>query len=198
MSGPNATVTRTNVLAGPGQLWWGLFSTAVEPLDDAVGDPPGATYADLGGTNGGLTVTVNQTFFDMRVDQVADSLGRRLTERDTQISTNLAEGTLENLARAFNLDPADIIDGGVANFRSLEMEAGQDAFIPIEAAIIVDGWAPGTAVKRRFIGRRVTSIESVGSSWQKDGQLFVPVTFSALFVDSTTSPVKWTDEVPAP
>lgn len=201
MSGPNATVTRTNVLAGPGQLWYDTFAQAVEPADTDIGSPLGDTWVDAGATDGGMTVTVNQNFFSMMVDQVPDSLGERLTDRSITVATNIAEGTLEALAIALNHDPATAITEDTATtpaWKKLDLEAGQDAMRPVELAIVVDGWAPGDAqLMRRVVLRRVNSVENVGSAWQKDGLYLIPVTFKALYVDSVTSPVSWTDELPA-
>lgn len=196
MAGPSATVTPTNVLAGPGQLWWGIFGTAVEPIDPTV--TPGVGFTDAGGTDGGLTVVVNQSFFTMRVDQLADAVGSRLTQREVRVQTNLAEGTLENLAIGLNHDPTTAVvdEVGPPAFRHLELEAGQDVMRPQELVIIVDGWAPGlTQLKRRTIVRRVNSVENISAAWQKEGQWMIPVAFSALYVDATTSPVAWQDEV---
>lgn len=197
MAGPSSTVTRTNVLAGPGQLWYGVYPTATFPADTAVnlGVAASAGWTDAGGTDGGLTVTTNQSFFDKRVDQIPDSLGKVMTERAVQVSTSLAEGTLENLALALNVDPADITSG--AGFKKLSLVPGQAAMIPDEFSVIVDGWAPGTAKRRRALIRRVNSIENVESAYQKDGLWLIPVTFEALYVDSVTSPVAWVDEVGA-
>lgn len=200
MSGPNATVTQTNVLAGPGQIWYDLADAAVFPADTDVGTPLTGTWVDAGATDGGLTITVNQSFFSMMVDQVPDSLGERLTDRSVVAATNLAEGTLENLAIALNHDPATAVTtdpGTVPVWKKFELEAGQDAMRPVELAIVVDGWAPGDAqLRRRVILRRVNSIENVGSAWQKDGLYLIPASFKALYVDSTTSPVDWVDELP--
>lgn len=201
MSGPNATVTRTNVLSGPGQIWYDTFAAAVEPADADVGSPLTGTWVDAGATDGGLTITVNQSFFSMMVDQVPDSLGERLTDRSVTVATNFAEGTLEAMAVALNNDPAVAVteDPTVPPvFKSFEAEAGQDAMRPTELAIVVDGWAPGDAqLRRRVILRRVNSIENVGSAFTKDGLFLIPVTFKALYVDSTTPPWKVVDELPA-
>jgi hypothetical protein len=191
MSGPSATVTKANVLAGPGALYWGL-QAATNPADTAVNVTPQASagWTDAGATDGGLTVTWNQSFFEKRVDQVADVVGRVLTERDVQIQTNLAEGTLENLALALNNTTASSGSG----YKKLALIPGQAAMIITPIKVIVDGWAPGTNKRRRFLARSVTSIGNVESSYKKDGMFFVPVTFSAEYVDPTTSPVDTIDE----
>lgn len=197
MPGPSATVTKNQVLFGPAQLWYDLASQAVEPLDSAIGTPLGGTWVDAGGTDGGVTVTTNQSFFNVRVDQVPDVLKRGMTERDVMIATSLAEGTLENLAIAQNHDPADIQDiVGPPAARKFELEAGQDAMRLVDLMIVLDGWAPGATSKmRRIIVRQCNSVENIASPYRKDGVWLIPVTFTALYIDSVTSPVAYVDEV---
>lgn len=198
MSGPSATVTRTNVLAGPGQLWWGVYGTATLPADADVADPLQSAdgWTDAGATSEGLTITANQSFFSMTVDQVADSLGERMTERMIQVSTSLAEGTLANLSIALNHDPDTYVTSG-SGYSKLALKAGQTAMTPDELSIVVDGVAPGSDRRRRILVRRTSSIENVESAYQKGGLLLYPVTFKALYVDASTSPVDWIDEVAA-
>lgn len=191
MSGPSATVTRTNILQGPGAFYSGAVG-AVEPTDAAVNTTPQASaWTDAGATDGGLSITVNQDFSEITVDQVADVVGRRLIGRNVTVATNLAEGTLENLALSVN----DTTSASGAGYKSISLIPGQAAMVPTERAAMVDGWAPGANKRRRFIARRVVSIEAVETAYQKDGKFMIPVTFAAHYVDATTSPVKWVDEV---
>jgi hypothetical protein len=195
MAGPSTTVTRTNLLAGPGQLWWDLAESATMPLDSEIGQPLAGTWNEAGATNGGLNTQVQQTMFALEIDQSPDPVGHRLQSRQIQVATSLAEATLDNLAVALNHDPAGIQDlVGPPAARKFELEVGEDAMFPVELAIVVDGWAPGTGKMRRVATRRCNSVEQVASAYQKDGQYLIPVTFTALFVDNVTSPISWTDE----
>lgn len=200
MSTPSAVVTRTNVLAGPAALYIGSLDASGnvigEPANGSVNTTPAASaWTDVGGTDGGVTVIANQSFFVMRVDQIPDPLGRRLTERDLLVRTNLAEPTLERMADALN-DLASAVTSG-SGFKAYEPLYGQSAMFPTEKAILLDGWAPvdaNTPRRRRFIVRRVVSTENVESAWKKDGLYFIPVTFGGMYVSSTVSPTKIIDE----
>ncbi|GAB3115706.1 hypothetical protein GCM10027160_23450 [Streptomyces calidiresistens] len=196
MSGPRATVNRTEILAGPGQLWYGRYGVATMPDPEDVGKPLLAAdgWTDAGATDGGLTQTVNQSTFAMRVDQVPDAVGYRITERDIQVSTNIAQASLWNLAIALNHDPEEFITEGTG-YKRLALKPGQDGMLPDELTVVVAGWAPGGNLGRWAMLHRVTSIENVESAWVKDGMHLVPVTFGAMFVDSETPPVEWIDEV---
>lgn len=200
MSTPSATVTATSVLAGPGAMYIGTLDASGqvvgEPAASAVNTAPAASaWSDVGGTSGGVTVITNQSFFVMRVDQIPDPLGRRLIERDVLIRTSMAEGTLINLARALNVAESAIT--AAAGYRKFELPFGQAAMFPVERCILMDGWAPvsgNQARRRRVIARRVVSIENVESGYVKDGLFLIPVTFGAMYVNSTVSPVSWVDE----
>lgn len=200
MSTPSAVVTRTNVLAGPAAMYIGSLDASGnvigEPANAAVNAAPAASaWTDVGGTDGGVQVITNQSFFIMRVDQIPDPLGRRLTERDVLARTNLAEPTLERLSQLLN-EPAGTVTSG-SGFKAYEIQYGQAAMFPTERCILVDGWAPvdgNTARRRRLILRRVVSTENIESSYRKDGLYFFPVTFGAMFVSNTVSPVKIQDE----
>src|SRR3546814_4970682 len=99
-------VTVTNLTLGPGEMFSGDFG-ASEPADtDIANDIPdtsvSGSWTDLGGTQGGITLELNQEYTELEVDQVVDIPGRRLTKREFKLNTNLAEPTLENyqLARS--------------------------------------------------------------------------------------------------
>lgn len=201
MSTPSAVVTKENVLAGPAALYVGTLNASGAvvgaPAASAVNTAPAASaWRDVGGTSGGLQVITNQSFFVMRVDQLPDAVGRRLIERDVLIRTSMAEGTLLNLAMAMNVDPSAITSG--TGFQQYELPFGQAAMFPHEVPILADGWAPvddNLPRRRRVIARRVVSIENIEAGYTKDGLFLIPVTFGAMFVDNSTSPVVYTDEV---
>lgn len=185
-------VTATNLIAGPADLYIATFGAA-EPDDDAIASAPAAPWVDAGGTQDGVTITINQEFFELEVDQIVDVPGRRLTKRDLQVTTNLAEATLENLRAALN--------GG-----TITTEAGTEAYEPTNdnsatqptyRAIILDGWAPqttaGASARRRIIVRKVLSIDNVESAYKKDEQTLFPVTFAAHYVSSAVRPFRVVD-----
>lgn len=92
-------VRTSNLLMGPAELFAGPFG-APEPA--LAVSAIGALHRDLGGTDGGATLTLGQTYTPLTVDQVAMPVGSRLTEQSVRISTSLAESTLANLRLALN------------------------------------------------------------------------------------------------
>lgn len=185
------------VIMGAGRLYVGDFSLtgANEPFDIAVNTTPQASaWTDVGFTNDGVTYTVNQTFSNMMVDQVADPVGAKMTERVVTIATNMAQATLENVKYALNTGTITTGSG----FKSLEPEYDGDELQPTYRAIIFDGFAPASAAgvvkRRRFLVRKVLSVEAVGVAYKKGDLTLIPVTFGSFYVSQTLAPFKIVDE----
>lgn len=186
-------VTALNLTAGPGVLYTGAFG-ATEPADSAVNTSPSAsTWTDAGGTNDGVKVNITQDYFALDVDQVVDVPGRRLSKRDVQVETNLAETTLANLSLALN--------GGTvtasAAFSTYDPANDNAATQPTYKALLFDGWAPGASAggwNRRVVVRKVLSLEGTEPEYKKDGQTVFKITFGAHYVSSSIRPFRVVDQ----
>ncbi len=186
------------VIQGAGRMYTGVFSLtgANEPGLTAINSTPQAsawTYA--GFTSDGITVTINQTFSEMRVDQLADRVGTKLTERELAVAANLAEATLENLVLGLN---GGTITTAASN-KYYEPTYDGSELQPSYIAVLFDGYAPsssaGVSKRRRFVLRKVISTENVESAYTKDGLTLVPVTFTTHYVSDTLAPFRIIDEV---
>jgi hypothetical protein len=183
------SVTATNLTMGPGTLYHGLFG-AVEPTDALVNSTPAASaWTDVGGTSDGVKLIIDQKYTELDVDQVVDVPGRRLTKRDLQLQTSMAEPTLNNLTLALNASTQATGSG----FASLEPDFGTSATQPHYCALILDGYNGDSA--RRIIVRKALSTDKVETSYMKDKQTLLKVTFSAHYVSPTVAPFKVIDEV---
>lgn len=184
------SVTATNLILGPATIYTGAFG-ATEPADTSVAsDVDAMVWTDLGGTTDGLMIDIDQQFTELGVDQVVDRVGSRLTKRDTQFSTNLAEATLENLAIALN---GGTVSSG-SGFKKYEPNAASSATQPTYKALIVDGYAPG-GFRRRIIARRVLNIAKVSFAYKKDTQSVFSVAFTAHYVSASVAPYAMIDGV---
>lgn len=179
----------TNLIAGPGTLYSGDFG-ATEPANSAINAVySGSAFTDVGGTQDGLTLNIEREFFELEVDQVIDIPGRRLTKRDLQMSTNLAEPTLDNLKLALN-------GGTVTASAAWEEYTPADdtaATQPTYKALLFEGWAP-QGFRRWVFARKVLSVESVEAPYKKDGQTLFPVTFSCHYVSPSIKPFRLVDQ----
>lgn len=182
-------VTSTNLTMGPGDLYSAPVNT-LEPLDAAVNLAPAASaWNGLGGTDGGIKLTVAQAYDELVVDQIVDIVGRRKTKREFTVDTTLAEPTMENLVLSINETPA--VTGG--NFKSMDVQNDNSASQPIYTALIMDGWAPGS-FRRRVLVRRALSTANMSFEYGKKAQTGFVVSFSAHYVSSVIRPFRVVDQ----
>lgn len=183
------TVAVTNLIQGPGTLYRGAFS-ATEPADAAINTTPqSSAWTDVGGTKDGVTLEVARTYAELAVDQIVDVPDRRLTKREFTVATNMAEATLENFAYAQN----DTQPSSGAGFKTFEPTNTSAATQPTYSALLFDGYAPGQ-FRRRFIGRRMLSVDPTTVAYKKEDQTVLNVKFAGHYVSSVIAPFKITDQ----
>lgn len=183
------SVTTTNLIQGPATLYKGAFG-ATEPADSAVNTTPAASaWTDLGGTQDGVKLSVDQTYGELEVDQITLRVGSRLTKQDFTIETSLAEATLENLALSLN--------GGTSasgsGWKSFDPNVTSSATQPNYFAVIMDGYAP-SQFTRRVIGRRMLNTDSSELAYTKDKQTLIPVKFAGHYVSASVTPFHIVDQ----
>lgn len=184
------TVTSTNLIMGPASLYVGVFG-AVEPADASVNTTPAASaWTDLGGTDGGVKLTVDQKFTALSVDQIVDRVGSRLTSREFMIVTSLAEGTLANLSTALN-GSTQATGSGYANLEPIY--TANSATQPTYIALLFDGYSVN-GFRRRIILRKALSTGKVDTAYQKDKQTFIPVEFTGHWVSTSIAPIHVVDQ----
>ncbi|MCI3246306.1 hypothetical protein [Streptomyces spinosisporus] len=182
-------VSTTNLIQGPATLYHGDFQ-ATEPADTAVNTTPAASaWTDLGGTQDGVKLSVDQTYSELEVDQITLRVGSRLTKQDFTIETSLAEATLENLSLVLN--------GGTSasgtGWKSFEPNVTSSATQPNYFAVILDGYAPDQ-LRRRIIGRKMLNTDSVEVAYTKDKQTLIPAKLAGHYVSEVTAPFHIVDE----
>ncbi len=187
-------LTVTNLIAGPADLYVAAFGGA-EPADSAVATiPASAVWTDMGGTNDGVKLSIDQNYMKLEADQSVDVLGSRLTGREIMIETSLAEPTLANLVILLN---GGTITASAAFATYDPVNADTSATQPTYRAAIMDGWAPGASpFRRRVIVRKILSVEGAKDmAYKKDGQTFVPAKFLAHYVSASTRPFRIIDQL---
>lgn len=189
----------TNLLAGAGSLHVGEFG-ATEPADTAWATPlSGTDWPDRGGTDDGLTLTVSRELFALRMDQVVDAPGRRMSSREITLATNLAEVTLANMNMAWGQGDDAVTQGGTGGtaYTALDLEGDEAAMgEPTYRAVAFRGRAPG-GNPRLVFGRKCLSTEDVEQAYKKDEQTFIPVTFTCHWVSTSVRPLRIVDGTPA-
>lgn len=183
------TVTPYNICQGPADVYLAPFGTT-EPADSAatvVAGPPPAPWTGIGGTEVGVTVEVDGTYTDLKVDQLVDLVGTRLTERQIMVKTQMKEATLANFNAALN-NLLTITPSG--SYTTADPQVTSSATQPAYTAVMIDGWAPtlstSATARRRFIIRKCVSKPKAQFLYQKDKSAIFDVTFQAYWVSAST------------
>jgi hypothetical protein len=183
-------VTATDLVQGPATLYTGAFG-ATEPADSAVNTTPAAsTWTDVGGTQDGVKLSIDQTYVELEVDQIVDRVGSRLTKRDFMVETTLAEPTLANLSLALNGGTS----GSGSGYATFEPSYASSATQPTYIALLFDGWAPGGAYTRRAIVRKALSTDATEMAYTKDKMTVFGVKFAGHYVSDAIAPIHIVDE----
>lgn len=185
------------VIQGAGRMYVGAFDPTIanEPaLANINATPQASAWTYCGFTSDGITVTTNQSFSEMRVDQLADRVGTKMTDRELQVQANLAEATLANFSLGFNGGTITTASG----YSYYEPVYDGTELQPTYIAVLFDGYAPssstGVSKRRRFILRKSISTENVETAYKKDSLTLVPVTFTSHYVSTTVAPFRIIDE----
>lgn len=196
----HVAVNAANLVMGPARMYAAPFGTT-EPADSAVTpngptNPPSSPWTDVGGTDGGVTFEVDNTYTDLSVDQIVMNVGARLTEMKMTVTAKLSEMTLTNLQTVLNSIGTTASGSG---FSTLDIPVGSTATQPSYAALLIDGWAPmlgtGAPALRRIIVRKVLSQVKATLSYDKKTQQSYDATFTAYFVSNSINPVHIVDQV---
>jgi hypothetical protein len=183
-------VTATNLVQGPATLYSGAFG-ALEPTDATVNTTPAASsWTDVGGTDGGVKLTIDQSYTELEVDQIVDRVGSRLTKRNFVVETAMAEPTLANLSLALNGGTS----ASAAGYASFDPSFASSATQPTYKALLFDGWAPGGTFNRRVIVRKALSTDAVELDYTKDKKTMYGVKFSGHYVTASISPIHIVDQ----
>ncbi|MEU5448657.1 hypothetical protein [Streptomyces californicus] len=185
--------SETNLALGPGEIYSGVFGVT-EPADTTINSTPGVGWTSRGGTQDGVNLIVDQKYTALEIDQAVDVVGRRLTSRDIQVETNLAELTLDNLKVALNGGTVEVDED--SDTTSYELDYATSATQPDYSALLIDAFGPASK-RRRIIVRKTLSTDKVAFAYTKDKQSVYTVQFSAHYVTSSISPLRIVDDTSA-
>ena len=145
----------------------------------------GGAYRNVGYTNNGLQISYQPTYDSVTVDQLLDTAKLFKSAMQVQISTEMAEGTLENILAVFGQksDTLQSTAAGLSAVDTLGLEAGALGAAPTERQLIAVGQAPTSeapSTERVYYARRVLSVEQSQFSLARTAATTFPVTFRLL------------------
>jgi hypothetical protein len=152
---------------------------------NTAGGLTAAAYRNVGFTNNGLQISYQPTFDSVTVDQLLDTAKLFKSAMMVQISTEMAEGTLENILAVFGQKKNTLASAGTGATATdtLGLEAGALGAAPTERQLIAVGQAPtseASATERVYYARRVLSVEQSQFSLARTAATTFPVTFRLL------------------
>lgn len=190
-------VNPINICQGPAQLYVAPFGSA-EPTDanaTVAAGPPGGAYVDVGGTEIGVTLEIDITYVDLKVNQLIDPVGARPTDRLITVKTQLKEATLANLTTAVNSLTTTVVSSA---YTTQDPVTPSSATQPTYIALCLDGWAPtlgtGNPARRRILLRKVISKPKLMLDYELAKPAIYDVTFQAYYVSASTPPFHITDQ----
>lgn len=188
-----------NVLTGTGDLYIGDFGAVTEPAaSGSINTVPTSGWTDLGGTLGGVSVSLKAEFAMQEMDQFTMDLGAVPSKETVEVTMSLAEITFQNLNFAMAGGTINSA-GGVNRFDPVAPNAGRSVAYK---SIMIVGRAPGTeanpATRNRIIVlRKVLSTAGLTYNMSKTDQTVLEVTFSGFAVSKTVLPWNMWELTPA-
>jgi hypothetical protein len=179
------TINPLAICQGPADLYVAAYGTT-EPTDanaTVVAGPPGGAWVGVGGTEIGVTMEVDVTYDDLKVNQLIDPVGARPTARIITFKTQLKEATLANLTLATNSLTSVAVSGA---YTTSDPTMTTSATQPSYTALILDGWAPmlasGQAARRRIILRKAVCKPKIMLDYELGKPVLYDVTFQGYYV----------------
>ena len=151
-------VTTSNIVVGEATVKTGLSNITMTNADfDSL--------TDVGATQGGLEISWEPDMVDIEIDQYGDAARVIQSKVKVMVKTTLAEGTLKNLAMAWNYDNTiggDALKANTTAANTTTFHFGSQSVNPFEYALQVTGSAPGSSASvtktRKFNTKRAISM----------------------------------------
>ena len=146
-----------------------LVGDATVVVTTIAGHPVGPVT--IGYTVDGVVLAVRTSFANIKVEEVNGTIIRKITDQEVDVTLNIAEGTLDNLAMAI---PGTHLVGAIITL-------GGDPLS--EYSMVITGLDPAGAA-RTIALHHVNATGEVGIPFKKGEISVVPVTFSCLVHDA--------------
>ena len=175
-------VTVSNILVGEAEVKTGTSNTTMTLTN----------FNDLtsvGATTGGVEISWEPDMVDIEIDQYGDAAKVIQSKVKVMVKTTLAEGTLNNLATAWNYDNetdgADVLANNAGDGASTKTFLfGSQSVYPFEYALQIVGNAPGSTASvtktRKFNTKRAVSFASSMVSMKRSEATVFEVSFRIL------------------
>lgn len=162
------------IIIGPANVWVATVGTTFPELT-AI---PGAAWTSLGRTEGGVAVTFGQTIKEITVDQAMMPVKLIRTMASMKVEFQLAEITMEHLAKALGLTVVDTAPGaGTIGTRSLTLAFSGTI---TRYAMLVRGPSPYMDANADFRLPNVAQDGEIKLAYVKDDKSVAPTSWNVM------------------
>ena len=134
---------------------------------------------DLGATTGGVTITQENEYVEIRNDQTCTLQAVYKTQEDFMIKTTMRDVGLDKLRVLYGLTPDETNENNPDESLCLESNVNGCQF-PEEFELVICGPGPGCGCRNFFFPRVVIVPSTVDYTIQKDNPVEIEVEFKAL------------------
>lgn len=187
-------VDTTKLVRGAARIMYAPIGTSKPTTIDDVIDAAGATYdpttgwVDLGATRNGISISVNNTENSFDVDQVSGAVGTAPDAWTCDVSTELAEVTLDHLVIAWE-GAAVTTDTGVTPNEKETGFAGATSYTQRRLSVLFQ--KPDDKITGYFFHIAVRAPQQATLAFQKSGDAqTIAVQFTILADSTEVDPLK--------
>lgn len=175
----------TKILAGPVDVFAAPVGTAEPDLSDFLTfDWVNEGWRDCGGSNGGVKMTIAQSFGKVTADQVVDILGSLASERSVTCELSLLESTMDNWKMANN--GGNVVTG--VNGSSFEPITNTVVTPPEYQAMGLRGTSSMNGKRAVLVLRRTLTTSDVAWTHVKDNAVMFGITKTSHYVSASVGP----------
>lgn len=179
-----------NILAGPVDVLVAPVGTTEPTEDDFLTFNWATNWRDCGGSNGGVKMTIAQSFGKVTADQTVDILASLASERSVTAELSLLETTMANWSMVNN--GGTIVTGDDGS--KFEPITNTVATPPDYEAVALRGTSAVSGKQGIFILRRTLVTSDIAWSHIKDGAVMLGVTKTAHYVSASIPPFVFLQE----
>jgi hypothetical protein len=151
------------------------------------GTVEGVVFRDVGYTQEGVEINYQPDYGEVEVDQFLDAAKLFKQKMTVNVSTTMAEATLENLLVAWDATANKLSTH--SGYKELYLSPGELGDAPVERCLAFAGQAPlnaGSARQRLYVATRAVAMEASSHALRRNEATVFPVNFR-LLPDGTSS-----------
>lgn len=157
------------------------FQAWVQAQSNTTLGATGVSFRDVGYTQEGVEINYQPDYGEVEVDQFLDAAKLFKQKMTVNVSTTMAEATLENLLVVWDATSEKL--STPSGYKELYMSPGALGDAPVERVLAFAGQAPlvsGSTRQRLYVATRAVSMEASSHAMRRNEATVFPVNFRLL------------------